>query len=155
MKLFKRLILNTEGSFLCAVTGDVLSEFNNDAVVNNAVNGGSSGQGVFEDLIPLRENEIGSDDDTAAFISFGEQGEEHLHLITGLLDVADVIEDQNLKAVEAAKLLLEKQITFRAQEIIDETEGGREEHAASGVNELMSNGSSKMSFATPGQTKDE
>ena len=46
--------MNTQGGFLGTVAGDLLSEFNNDAVVNDAVNGGG-GQGIFEDLIPLRK----------------------------------------------------------------------------------------------------
>jgi hypothetical protein len=47
------------------VAGHLLSEFNNNAMVDDAVNGGRSGHGIFEDLIPLRKDEIGSDYHTA------------------------------------------------------------------------------------------
>ena len=100
--------MNTQGGILGAVADDLLSEFNNDAVVNNTINGGRRGQGVFEDLVPLGKDQVGGDDDATAFIAFGEQGEEHLHLVARLLDVAYVIEDQHIKAVEAAKFLFEE-----------------------------------------------
>jgi hypothetical protein len=61
-----------------------------------------------------------------------------------LLNIANVVKDQHIKTVEAAKLLLEEQVTFRAQEVIHEAEGGSEENAASGLNELMSNRSSEV-----------
>ena len=43
------------------MTGDLLSELNNNAVVDDTVNGSGSSHGVFEDLVPLRKDQIGSD----------------------------------------------------------------------------------------------
>jgi hypothetical protein len=36
-----------------SVAGHLLSKFDNNTVVDDAVNGGSGGHGVFEDLIPF------------------------------------------------------------------------------------------------------
>jgi len=46
-------VLDALGGLLCSVAGDLLSEFHDDAVVNDAVDGSGSGHGVFEDLFPL------------------------------------------------------------------------------------------------------
>jgi hypothetical protein len=45
--------LDPLGSLLCSVAGDLLSKFHDDAVVDDTVNGGGGGHGVFEDLFPL------------------------------------------------------------------------------------------------------
>jgi hypothetical protein len=37
------------------MAGHLLSEFDNNAVVEDAVKGGRSNHGIFEDLIPSRE----------------------------------------------------------------------------------------------------
>ncbi len=41
-------------------------------MVEEAVNVGRGGHGIFEDLIPLRKDEIGSDHRTAALVAFGQ-----------------------------------------------------------------------------------
>ena len=45
--------LKAFGGFIGSVAGHLLSEFDDDTVVDDAVDGGGSGHGVFEDLIPL------------------------------------------------------------------------------------------------------
>jgi hypothetical protein len=44
--LFGGLLLASLGGFLGTVAGDLLSKFHNDAVVNDAVDGGGGGHGV-------------------------------------------------------------------------------------------------------------
>ena len=92
--------MNTLISFLGAVAGDLLSEFNSNAMVDNAVNGSCRGHGIFEDLIPLRKDQVSSNDDAAALVVFSQRGEENSHFIAGLLDVADVVEDQYFKVIQ-------------------------------------------------------
>jgi hypothetical protein len=50
------------------MAGHLLSELNNNPMVEDAVKGDRSGHGIFEDLIPLRKDEIGSDYHTAALM---------------------------------------------------------------------------------------
>lgn len=52
-----------------------------------------------EDLVPLAEDQIRSDDDGLFLVTFGEEGEEDCHFLAGLLNVADVIND-GIEAVE-------------------------------------------------------
>jgi len=58
------------GGFSGTMAVDLLSEFDNNAVVNDAVNCGCGGHWVFEDLIPLGKDQVGCDDDAAALIAF-------------------------------------------------------------------------------------
>ena len=84
--------------------------------MDDAVNGGSGGHGVFEDLIPLRKDQIGSDDNTAAFITFRQEGKQDFHLFSGLLNVADIIEDQDFKTIQAAKFDFQFEVPASAQQ---------------------------------------
>lgn len=54
------------------MTGDLLSKFHNDAVVNDAINRGSRGHRVFENFFPLGKDQVGCDDDAAPFVTPGE-----------------------------------------------------------------------------------
>jgi len=121
--LFWGLLLDALGSFLCAVAGDLLSKFHDGAVVYDAINGGSGGHGVFEDLLPLGENQVGCDDDAAAFVTFGQQGEKHFHLVAGLLDIADVVENDDFVGVEVAQLVFKQQVALGAQEFVNKAVG--------------------------------
>ena len=54
------------------MAGHLLSELNHNPMVNNAVNGRRIGHGIFEDLIPLRKDEIVTDYRTAELAAFGQ-----------------------------------------------------------------------------------
>ncbi len=82
-----------------SVTGHLLSEFDDNAVVDDTVNSSSGGHGVLENLIPLREDKIGSNDDAVTLIAFSEQGKKDFHFVTRLLNITDVVEDKNFKAI--------------------------------------------------------
>ena len=59
------------------------------------------GHRILEDLIPLAEDQgVRGDDDRFLFVALGEEGEEHLQLIAGLLHIADVVEDHVVEALE-------------------------------------------------------
>ena len=58
---------------------------------------------------------------TAAFITFCQQGEEDFHFIPGLLNVADVIENQEFETVQAAEFGFQCQVAPGAQKTGNET----------------------------------
>src|SRR5690606_36205623 len=89
-------------SLLGTHAGHLRPKLHNRAVVNDAVNGGGRGEGIFEDLVPFGEDEIGGDHHTTALIPFGQEGKEHLHFLSALLDVTNVVEDHYLETVEPA-----------------------------------------------------
>ena len=78
----------------------VAGKLEDGGVVNEAIDGGHGGHGILEDLVPLGEDQVRGDDNALLFVAFGQELEEDLHLLTGLLDVTDVIEDDGIEAVE-------------------------------------------------------
>jgi len=48
------------------------------------------------------KNQVESNDNTATLVALSQESEEHLHLVAGLLDVADVIEDQYFVGIQTA-----------------------------------------------------
>src|ERR1039457_2453946 len=62
---------------LGGVSTDALAgELKNGGVVNQTVDRGHGRHWVFEDLVPLREHQVGGDDDRLLLIALGEEMEE-------------------------------------------------------------------------------
>src|SRR5258708_15682141 len=68
--------------------------------------------GVFEDLIPLREDQVRRDHHALALIPLREQRKEHLHLGSIVLDVPDVIERDTVKVIESLELRASRRFFF-------------------------------------------
>lgn len=61
--------------------------------MHDAINGDQSGHGIFENAILLTEDRIGDQHHGFTFVALGKEGEQDLHLIAVLLDIADIISD--------------------------------------------------------------
>ena len=81
-------------------------------MVHQAVDHRRRGHGILKDATPLAEDDVAGDDHAAALVPFGEEGEEHLHLVAALLHVADVVEDDGVVGVERGELLLDAEIAL-------------------------------------------
>ena len=79
---------------LRAVLGPVARdvELEDGRVVDEAVDGRRCGHRVFEDAVPLAEDEVRRDEHAAPLVALGHEGEEDLDLLGGLLDVSDVVD---------------------------------------------------------------
>jgi len=106
-------------------------------VVDHAIDRGGGSERILEDLVPLREDQIGSDGDTTPFIALGQEGKEHLHLFAALLDIADIVQDDDVKAVQAAQFGFQGIIPLGPQEAVDQLVGGRKEYAVVVVDPLV------------------
>ena len=84
-----------------SIAGDV--EFQDDRMVDHAVDGRRSGHWVGEDVLPLGEDQVGRDAQGAAFVAFGDEGEEHLRFLGTLGQVAQVVQQQEVVVVEPLK----------------------------------------------------
>ena len=80
------------------VAGDV--EFQDDRVMDHPVDGGRGGHGVGEDVLPLGEDQVGGDAQGPALVAFCDEGEEQLRLLGPLGQVAQVVQQQEVVAVE-------------------------------------------------------
>ena len=69
--------------------------------MHHPVNRGREGEWILEDLIPLRENGIEGDNNTASPVPFCQEDKQDFHLLTALLHAIQVIKDDNLEVVQA------------------------------------------------------
>ena len=74
-------------------------EFEDDAVVDQPVNGRRRSHGVLENPVLLGEHQVGGDDDGPALVAFGQEGEQDLHLVPVLLDIPNIINDNGVEGV--------------------------------------------------------
>ena len=66
------------------------------------IDGGGRRHLIAEDAVPLAEHEIARQQDRAPFVALREEREQHLGFFGALLDVAQIIEQQDLKVIELA-----------------------------------------------------
>ena len=92
------------GRLMCAIAVHG-HHIQNDAVVDHAVDGRHGGHGIFEDSFPFAEHEIGGDQHRFAFIALRKKRKKHLHFVTIVLHVANIIEDDSGKFVQLGQLL--------------------------------------------------
>ena len=73
--------------------------------MHHPVNCCSSGHGVGEDLLPLREDQVGCDAEGPVFVALGDEGKEHLRLLGALRQVSQVIQQQEVVSIAPATVL--------------------------------------------------
>ena len=104
---------------MCArgpIAGDL--ELENGGVVYNPIYGSRRGHRVFEDLLPFAEYEVAGNNDGAAFVTLGQESEEHLDLLSALLGVSDVIKNKDFEVIQFAQFPGEIQVSFGGQQIL-------------------------------------
>jgi len=87
--------------FFAAVAG--AGHLQDDRVVDQPVDGCGGGHGILENADPIAEDQVAGDEDALAFVPLGQEGEEHLHFVAALLDVADVVEDHGVIDVHSER----------------------------------------------------
>lgn len=102
-------------------------------VVDEAVDEGGSDHLVAEDLAPGLEASIGGDDDRAAFVAAGDEREEQVGGLAFEGQVADLVDDEQVVALEAAQLVVEGVAVLGGLEAVDPLLGGGERDAMAGL----------------------
>lgn len=83
------------------------------------------GHGVLEDAVPLTKDEVAHDDEGPSLVALGEEGEEDLDLLGGLLDVPDVVEDEALEGVELLERTGQCEVALGGKKLLDQAERRR------------------------------
>ena len=79
-------------------------------MVDEAIDGGHGGGLVGEDLGPFAEGLVGGYEQRAPFVSRRDELEEHTGFGPILLHVGEVVEDQQMVAVEPGELAFESEL---------------------------------------------
>ena len=90
----------------------------NHRMVNQPIHCRHRRHRILENLVPLGEDQITADHEAPALIPFSKEGEENLHLLSGLLNVAQIIKDNNGVTVEFLEHCLQLQSRFGLQELL-------------------------------------
>ena len=144
------LVLLAEGLF-GPVAGAV--QFQDRAVVDDPVDGCGSGHGVFENLVPLREDEIGGDEHALSLVPLCQKGEEHLHLFLLLLHVPDVIDDDRFKAIQAAHFPFQGKVPFCYEQSLDQTIRRSKAYGSTSLHQLVADSRNEMGLPSSRQTE--
>ena len=136
-------------------TNTLAGHLEDDRVVDEPIDRGGGGHRILEDPIPFAEHKIAGDDHGAPLIPLGEKREQHLHLVAALLDVAKIVADHSIKAVEHGELMLETQIALGGEQALDERVGRDEQHAVATLDQLVADRADQMRLATTRQAERE
>ena len=69
--------------------------------MDEPVDGGHGGHRVLEDPVPLAEDQVGGDHDGFLLVALGQEVEEDLHFVAGLLHVTDVVDDDGVEVIRS------------------------------------------------------
>ena len=80
--------------------------------MDQPVDGGRRGHRIVKDGLPLGKGQIAGDQDRSAFVAMRQECKEDFHLFAGVLDIADVVEDEGMILVPALQQPGEGQVAF-------------------------------------------
>src|SRR5512132_3018623 len=124
-------------------------------VVDEPVDHGQGHGWVGEDLAPLTERLVCGDEDGAAFVARADELEQHAGLGLILADVGEVVEDQEVEALEPVDGGLEGEFAAGDLELLDEVGGPGEQDPRSVVNQGEADGCGEMAFSAAGWAEEE
>ena len=102
-------------------------------VVDEAVDEGGGDHRVAEDLAPGLEAAVAGDDDRAAFVAPGDEGEEQVRGLAFERQVADLVDDEQAVALQAPQLVIQRVAVLGGLETVDPLLGGGERNAVPGL----------------------
>src|SRR5579863_501904 len=119
----------------------------NYGMMNKTINSSHGGHRIFEDAFPFTKDQISRNHHGFAFIALSQEREEHLHFVTILLDIADIVENHTGEFVQFREGLGQTQISFRCEESLDKCTRWRPKHGITRIGKLISNRCQTMTFA--------
>jgi hypothetical protein len=123
-------------------------------VVDQSVDEGGGDHGVAEDLAPGLEAAVAGDDDRAAFVAAGDEREEQVGGLALEREIADLVDDQQPVAVQAAQFVVEAVAVLCLLEAVDPLLGGREQGAVPGLAGLDGQGDREVGLAGAGRAEE-
>ena len=91
----------------------------------------------------------------SALVALGDQCEEDFGFLGALLDVAEVVEDDEVEAIELPKGPRQREVALGGEQLLDELVGRREVDGASTANELVAEGRRDVALSDSRQAEAE
>jgi len=116
----------------------------NDGVVHETVNCGERHGGIRKDGCPFAERSVRGDQEAAALVSGSNQLEQHAGLRLIPIDVAEIIENDQVVFVELLEGALQRQRLPGGLQTLHEVGRAGEQHAIAVLDEGMTEGCPEM-----------
>ena len=116
-------------------------------VVDEPVDGGHRGCFVGEHLVPRAEGLVCGDQQGAPLVARRDEFEEYAGLGLVILDIGDVVEDQEVEAVEPGQHGFQGELAARDLEALDQIGGSGEQDAVSVLDQGEADGGRQMALA--------
>jgi hypothetical protein len=124
-------------------------------VVDEAVDGGDGHGLVLEEGLPLAEGLVAGDDEGSAFVGLGDEFEEDVGLVLVLAGIADVVEDEDIVAVELGENVGELEVAAGGLEMLEEVGDALEAGAVAVGDEVVGDGGGEVGLADTVWSEDE
>jgi len=121
--------------------------------MDQAVDGGDRHCLVRKHLVPGGERRIGREGNTFAFVAFGNQFEEHggLRLISSR--IAEIVQDDQVEAVELGQFGGQTKVATRRLQALHDLAGSYEQHFVAAIDERMADAGNHVGLAHARRTK--
>src|SRR3954451_7731040 len=136
-----------------AVAFDVHLE--DGGVVDEPVDRGERHGGVREDLAPFSKGLVGRDQDGTTLVAGADQLEQDACFGLVLGDVGEVVEDQEVEAVEPVEGGFEGELAAGDLELLDEIGGPREEDLPAVLDEREADGRGQVALSSARRPEEE
>ena len=123
--------------------------------MHQAVDGSHRHAGVWEHAVPAREWLVGRDQDAAPLVAFGDQLEQHAGLGLVLPDVRQIVQDEQVIAVELGQRLGQLQALAGCLQALHELAGTHVQHPAPGVDQGVADPATHMALAHTRRAEDQ
>ena len=133
----------------------VAAQVDDFGVVDEAVDHRGSDDVVAEDLAPASEGLVAGDDEGGSFVAGGDELEEQVRGLGFERDVADLVDDQQRVASEAAQLVLQAAVVVGAGEAVDPLGGGREQDPVPGLAGADRDAGGEVGLAGAGRSEED
>lgn len=121
--------------------------FNNQCMVDEAIYGSNGHHRVREDGIPLAKGMVCGNQETATLVAMGNQLKENGGFRLIFFDIAEVVEDEEVKAVQFRQGSWELELELGVLQLLHQGHRREELDALAQIDRLLSHGGSKMGFA--------
>ena len=122
-------------------------DFEDRCVVDQPVHRRQRHRRIGEDLAPRAKRLIGSDQRRAALVTRADHLEQHRGLRLILADIGEVIEDQQMEAVEPGNGGLQGEFAARHLELLHQVGGAGEQHAPTVFHQCHPDGRGQVRLA--------
>ena len=110
---------------------------------------------VTEDRAPLRDDLVGGDQQTAAFVPAGDELEKEMGAASFKRQIAELVDDQQLRLRIKHQAVAQLSVGFGFGQRHEEGRGAREEDRVAGFDDGASECDREMCFADTGRAEDQ